>query len=117
MLNSQNGISISLAVRATSVALTYFLLVNWEGLVFWDGGLLNNNPINQLWYGHYDLVTHKESEPPISCIISLGTGDTTIEQPSSWFKLLDDANSVVSLATNTKAKDKDFSRYMSNLNQ
>lgn len=113
----QNDISIKLAVKATSAAPTYFPQVEWEGLVFWDGGLLNNNPVDRLWCARYDTVGPRESEPPISCVLSLGTGHTKPSLPSSWFQLVGDVNSMVALATNTKAKDKDFSRHMSNLNQ
>ncbi|KAF9368703.1 hypothetical protein CPB97_004325 [Podila verticillata] len=114
---NQDDISIKLAVKATSAAPTYFPEVDWKGLVFWDGGLLNNNPVDRLWYARYDTVGPRESRPPISCVLSLGTGHTRPSLPSSWFQLVGDVNSMVALATNTKAKDKDFSRHMSNLNQ
>ncbi|KAF9273494.1 hypothetical protein BGZ74_004751, partial [Mortierella antarctica] len=64
LLQGRDEISIGLTVKATSAAPTYFPEVVWKpksvekslwekkgaenGLVFWDGGLLNNNPINQL---------------------------------------------------------------------
>ncbi|KAG0087886.1 hypothetical protein BGZ92_006875 [Podila epicladia] len=123
MRKGQDKVSISLAARATSAAPTYFPEVVWKpegvkkGLVFWDGGLLNNNPIDQLWSARYDLVKPEEPEPPISCVISLGTGYTRPGDPSSsWFKLAGVISSVVALATNTNAKGKDFSRHMSDLN-
>ncbi|KFH73025.1 hypothetical protein MVEG_00250 [Podila verticillata NRRL 6337] len=122
MQTGRGEINISLAMRATSAAPIYFPEVVWkpegveEGLVFWDGGLLNNNPIDQLWYARYDVVGPHEPEPPISCVVSLGTG---YRHPgdsfSSWSKLVGIASSVVALATNTNAKNKDFSRYMSDL--
>ncbi|KAF9317232.1 hypothetical protein BG003_001048 [Podila horticola] len=120
----QYQISIGLAVKATSAAPSYFPAVVWKpeddekGLVFWDGGLLNNNPIDQLWYARLDLVSPEEPEPRISCVISLGTGYTKPGDPaSSWFKLAGILSSVVALATNTNAKGKDFSRHMSDLNR
>lgn len=124
MKKGRDEINISLAMRATSAAPIYFPEVVWkpegieEDLVFWDGGLLNNNPIDQLWYARYDLVGSLEPEPPISCVISLGTGyKPPGDSLSSWLKLVGIASSVVALATNTNAKNKDFSRHMSNLNQ
>ncbi|KAG0286190.1 hypothetical protein BGZ98_005175 [Dissophora globulifera] len=120
----KNEISISLAVKATSAAPTFFPDVVWkpkgveEGLVFWDGGLLNNNPIDQLWYARYDVVGSKESEPCISCIISLGTGYTKPGSSlSSWSKLVGVVSSVVALATNTNAKGKEFTRHISDLKE
>jgi len=112
-------IDISLAVRATSAAPTYFPEVSWqpEGakkpLIFWDGGLLNNNPVDQLWYARCDVVEPTEPEPPISCVISFGTGYVTPKDTNhSWSKLFAIANSVIGFATNTNAKGKDFSRHM-----
>lgn len=123
MREGKDEISISLAVKATSAAPTYFPEVVWrpkgveKHLVFWDGGLLNNNPIDQLWYARYDVVGPEEPEPPISCVISLGTGYTRPSGPPCWcLKLLGIVSSVVALATNTNAKGKDFSRYMTDLN-
>ncbi|KAF9292901.1 hypothetical protein BGZ74_000117 [Mortierella antarctica] len=124
VLKGQDEVSISLAARATSAAPTYFPEVVWkpegvnQGLVFWDGGLLNNNPVDQLWYARYDVVKPDEPEPPISCVISLGTGYTRPGNPSSsWFKLPGVISSVVALATNTNTRGKDFSRHMSDLNE
>ncbi|KAF9343942.1 hypothetical protein BGX26_004995 [Mortierella sp. AD094] len=124
VLKGQDEISIGLAVKATSAAPTYFPEVVWKpegaekGLVFWDGGLLNNNPIDQLWYARHDVVGPEEPEPLISCVISLGTGYTKPGDPaSSWFKLVGVVSSVVALATNTNAKGKDFSRHISDLNR
>ncbi|KAI3391247.1 hypothetical protein diail_7682, partial [Diaporthe ilicicola] len=118
MQEHQGKIGISLATRATSAAPTYFPEVQFlEGrskLMFWDGGLLNNNPIDQLWSARYDLVEPEEPEPYVSCVISLGTGYVRADNPSSsWFQLLGTASSVMDFATNTNPKGKDFSRYMS----
>lgn len=85
--------------------------------MFWDGGLLNNNPIDQLWYARFDVVGPKEPEPPISCVISLGTGyKKPGNSSSSFLKLIGIASSVVALATNANAKDRDFSRHTKDLN-
>lgn len=118
MKRYQGEIGISIATRATSAAPTYFPQVEFlEGpskLIFWDGGLLNNNPIDQLWSSRYDLVKPDEPEPYVSCVISLGTGYLRADNPSnSWFQLLGTASSVMDFATNTNPKGKDFSRHMS----
>jgi predicted acylesterase/phospholipase RssA len=67
-------IPITEAALATSAAPTYLPEVIWERLKFWDGGLLNNNPINQLWAARYDLAATTTDPPsPIDCVVSLGT--------------------------------------------
>ncbi|RSL95723.1 hypothetical protein CEP52_011911 [Fusarium oligoseptatum] len=122
----QDKVTISLATRATSAAPTYFPEVTFlqgtpkskdhERLVFWDGGLLNNNPIDQLWYSRYKLTQPHDPPPAISCVISLGTGYTKPDPPSeSWFQLVDVAAEVMEFSTNTNAKAKDFTRHMTTL--
>lgn len=131
MRDPKNKITISLAARATSAAPTFFPEVNFpiekpfkqltgeeklKNLVFWDGGLLNNNPIDQLWYARYELVQHVEPAPSISCVISLGTGFIKAESPASaWFHLTGVVSSVLDFSTNTNAKGKDFTRHMNRL--
>jgi hypothetical protein len=71
-------IPIKVAVRATSAAPTYFPPVEMVkgrlgGVEFWDGGLLNNNPIDQLWRARVDLVQDTEPLPKVACVLSLGT--------------------------------------------
>ncbi|KAF4470437.1 Calcium-independent phospholipase A2-gamma [Fusarium albosuccineum] len=115
-------ITINIAARATSAAPTFFPEVkfpeNSPELVFWDGGLLNNNPIDQLWYTRFELVDPKDPAPPVSCVISLGTGYLSPGKPTaSWFKLVGVASKVMDFATNTNAKGKDFSRHMTHMNQ
>lgn len=127
MALNQDKVTISLATRATSAAPTYFPEVTFpegtpkskdnERLVFWDGGLLNNNPIDQLWYSRYELTQPHEPPPAISCVISLGTGYTKPDSPSeSWFQLVGVAAEVMEFSTNTNAKAKDFTRHMTTLN-
>lgn len=122
MKKSQDKVTISLAARATSAAPTFFPEVKFPErkpeLLFWDGGLLNNNPIDQLWYSRYELVQPEEPPPAISCVISLGTGYVKADSPSdSWFQLAGVASEVMDFATNTNAKGKDFSRHMTQLNK
>ncbi|KAG0049552.1 hypothetical protein BGZ83_005591 [Gryganskiella cystojenkinii] len=111
-----NQINIRDAVRATTAAPTYFKQKTWnptrirgEKLIFWDGGLLNNNPIDQLWDERHDLIAPAATKLPISCVISLGTGHIKLgDSPSLWFKLIGLASSLMSFATNTNAKDMSF---------
>ncbi|RMJ18508.1 hypothetical protein CDV36_001786 [Fusarium kuroshium] len=115
----QDKVTISLATRATSAAPTYFPEVTFpegtpkskdhERLVFWDGGLLNNNPIDQLWYSRYELTQPHEPPPAISCVISLGNGYTKPDSPQNHAE-------VMEFSTNTNAKAKDFTRHMATLN-
>lgn len=125
-------VTISLAARATSAAPTFFPEVNFPinkplkaltpaeklaNLVFWDGGLLNNNPIDQLWYARYELVQPNEPPPAISCVISLGTGFVESESLSGGMLHLKGViSSVMAFSTNTNAKGKDMTRHFSRLN-
>ncbi|KAJ4401565.1 hypothetical protein N0V91_007869 [Didymella pomorum] len=122
----------ALAARATSAAPTFFPEVNFPinkplkaltpaeklaNLVFWDGGLLNNNPIDQLWYARYELVQPNEPPPAISCVISLGTGFVESESLSGGMLHLKGViSSVMAFSTNTNAKGKDMTRHFSRLN-
>ncbi|KAM0543963.1 hypothetical protein ACHAPJ_012058 [Fusarium lateritium] len=123
MAEHGHKVTISIAARATSAAPTFFPEVKFPGnnpdpLVFWDGGLLNNNPIDQVWYARYELVDPKGPPPAISCVISLGTGYLSPGKGQSYFiKLVGVASKVMAFATNTNAKGKDFSRHMSHLQE
>lgn len=120
-------ITIGTAALATSAAPTYFPQVEWKApdqklLTFWDGGLLNNSPIDQLWYNRFELVGPDEDEPDVSCLISLGTGYVGPGGSSNRFadlipgaRALETAGAVLSFATNADAKGKDFSRHYSTL--
>lgn len=132
MSKHHEEVTISLAARATSAAPTFFPEVNFPinkplkaltpaeklaNLVFWDGGLLNNNPIDQLWYARYELVQPNEPPPAISCVISLGTGFVESESLSGGMLHLKGViSSVMAFSTNTNAKGKDMTRHFSRLN-
>lgn len=109
------NVSISVAARATSAAPTYLPEVIWEGLKFWDGGLLNNNPIHQLWAARYDLAAEHAPAPPISCILSLGTRWSK-ERPASVFRFFNTISQTSSFITNTEAKHRDFQRELNCIN-
>lgn len=122
MSTHQESVTISLAARATSAAPTYFVEVPFpenskkgdrDRLVFWDGGLLNNNPIDQLWYSRYELTPNDQAAPAVSCVISLGTGYVAPDAPlESWLQVAGIAGEVMEFATNTNAKGRDFSRHV-----
>jgi hypothetical protein len=117
---SAQKLTITEATRATSAAPTYFPELNVktkdgppaEFLTFWDGGLLNNNPIDQVWRARLDLVNEKEAAPKVGCILSIGTSWSTADPPgfldawipaksdgkgwTDWFK--NQANKIMSKA-------------------
>ncbi|KIW45558.1 uncharacterized protein PV06_03939 [Exophiala oligosperma] len=111
-----NKITIKDAARATSAAPTYLKEVDIQGLKFWDGGLLNNNPIDQVWDNRGDLVSREAPNPPIKCIVSLGT--THPEHESSKrpgrgiSRFFNTISKTVAFVTNTEAKHRDFDRNM-----
>ncbi|KFY95917.1 hypothetical protein V500_02617 [Pseudogymnoascus sp. VKM F-4518 (FW-2643)] len=107
--------SISVAACATSAAPTYLPEVKYETPLllfrFWDGGLLNNNPIDQLWRARYDLVKPDEPAPPVSSVVSLGTSWSTA---TSWspFRFINTVTTAASFITNTESKHMDFKRFI-----
>ncbi|KAH6644845.1 acyl transferase/acyl hydrolase/lysophospholipase [Boeremia exigua] len=124
MAANPHHVTISLAARATSAAPTFFPEVHFpptpkpsrQGLTFWDGGLLNNNPIDQLWYARYELTPHASPPPRIASVLSLGTGYIPAESPgAAWFHLSGVVSSVMDFSTNTNAKAKDFTRHVERL--
>jgi predicted acylesterase/phospholipase RssA len=108
-------ISISYAARATSAAPTYLPEVDYKGLRFWDGGLLNNNPIHQLWAARYDTTDSETAPAPVvGCILSLGTSWSE-KPPSSIFRFINTVTTATSFMTNTEAKHRDFERELNRL--
>lgn len=95
-LNKSGGIekiTIKEATRATSAAPIYFPPARIFGgkdqgvTEFWDGGLLNNNPIDQLWRARLDLVGPEDPPPKVACVLSLGTSWSTASAPGILDKL------------------------------
>lgn len=116
------NVSISDAACATSAAPTFLPAVNIDGVDFWDGGLLNNNPIHQVWEARYDLAPPLPSdenqvaeEPIVSCVVSIGTGYHT-ETEKLPQNIFDTVTTAISYSTNTRAKDRDFHRSLERLN-
>ncbi|KAL5603360.1 hypothetical protein FOVSG1_006110 [Fusarium oxysporum f. sp. vasinfectum] len=58
------------AARATSAAPFYFPEANIGRSKFWDGGLANNNPVDEVWVEKSLLFQRRA----VKCVISLGTG-------------------------------------------
>jgi hypothetical protein len=140
-----DGISISTAARATSAAPTYLPQVEFpecgpasgndcdgtghqqldKRIVFWDGGLLNNNPIEQLWTARYDLVGAGSPAPRVALVLSLGcTWNTAAADAaatagskgiggvrSALWRFFDLLGRLSDFMTNTEAKNRDFQRY------
>jgi hypothetical protein len=108
------GITVKDAALATSAAPTYLPTVKVDNEEFWDGGLLHNNPINQVWDARYDIVPIKDS-PQVHCVVSIGTGlvKKPVQQP--YWGFFNTVSSIVSYATNKESKHKDFERKMDSL--
>ncbi|KAH7359473.1 acyl transferase/acyl hydrolase/lysophospholipase [Plectosphaerella cucumerina] len=113
-------ITVEQAALATSAAPTYLPKVEVMGEEFWDGGLLNNNPINQVWDARYDLISISQGtpvpEPQVSCVVSIGTGRVKKPVQQSGWVALNTISTAVSYVTNTEAKHKDFCHKIGRLN-
>lgn len=113
-------ITIKEAARATSAAPTYLKQATIQGLNFWDGGLLNNNPIYQAWDNRYDLIGADDHSPHIKCIVSLGTTHPDFKEAKKKnfiAKFFNTLSKTVAFATNTEAKHRDFERNMQQYNR
>lgn len=109
-----NDIPIINAARATSAAPVYLPEEEWRGMKFWDGGVLNNNPIEQIWNARFDLVGPLDPPPRVSCVLSLGCGyveDPKAKKPPALMKVFSiGARFMESFMANTEAKTLDFQR-------
>lgn len=115
-------ITIRDAVRATSAAPTYLPPEIIQKIPFWDGGCLNNNPIDQVWAARYDLASGENNEPYVQTVLSIGTTyndvrDKVPSGPISRLKYI--LGTSLNFMTNTEAKHLDFKRniYRRNLRQ
>jgi len=132
-----SDITIVDAARATSAAPVYLPEVSLMRTIsdsrgkqvptvfkFCDGGLLNNNPIDQVWDNRYDLDNSKAQDqtPVTTCVVSIGCGWCDPKPPPSGMfgrtkRLFSTMLSAVSFATNTEAKHRDFERNIKRINQ
>lgn len=116
-MGKMRDISISYAAGATSVAPTYLPEVEWEGLRFWDGGFLNNNPIHQLWAARFDTTDSETATAPVvGCVLSLGTSWSK-KAPPTIFRFINTVSDTIPFLTNTEAKHRDFERELNRLRQ
>lgn len=127
-----SDISIMDAAKATSAAPTYLPEVKLTREVdaqdtvfrFWDGGLLNNNPVHQVWDNRYDLdESPKQNQTPVTtCVVSIGCGWSDPKPPPSGLfartrRFVGAMLSGLEYATNTEAKHRDFERNVRRINQ
>ncbi|KAF2863270.1 FabD/lysophospholipase-like protein [Piedraia hortae CBS 480.64] len=106
-------IDIISAARATSAAPIYLPAETWQGIRFWDGGVLNNNPVDQLWNARYDLVAQGEPPPLVECMVSLGCGLSDMPQKKWWWwlRVAEVASRYVqTFLVNSIARHRDFAR-------
>ncbi|RMZ77382.1 hypothetical protein DV737_g4393, partial [Chaetothyriales sp. CBS 132003] len=119
-------ITLKQACRATSAAPTYLPEMLIDGIGFWDGGLLNNNPVDQVWDARYDLPdartvvdvstgTVTYIEPTVACVVSIGTSyfPQLVKKAAPGGRgginsLIITAIRALGFATNTEAKHWDF---------
>ena len=101
-------ITIWEAARATSAAPTYFPEMKFKGVTFWDGGLLNNNPIDQLWNARFDAE-------PVRCILSLGASRPT-KTVLGPFALVNKIKQIAGFLTDCEPKHQDFERMIRRMN-
>jgi predicted acylesterase/phospholipase RssA len=113
-----SDVTIQEAARATSAAPTYLPEMIIKNFKFWDGGLLNNNPVVQVWDARYDLAAETQT-PAVSCVLSIGTSWSTHKPVSSNFfkRFLNTISQTIAFATNTEAKHRDFERNIRRANQ
>lgn len=122
-------VTILEAARATSAAPTYLPEMVIERpdpardnqnvkFRFWDGGLLNNNPVDQVWDARFDLAS-LNSNPHISLVVSIGTSWSESQPLTTRLltRLVNTITQTVSFATNTEAKHKDFKRNIGRMNR
>lgn len=116
-LAQMKDVSILTAATATSAAPTFLPPVQWQGLKLWDGGLLNNNPVHQLWRARSDLVQNNQPDAEVACVVSIGTGYQNDSVPlyQRMFRIFDTAIRSFKFVTNTEAVHKDFKNYIDRL--
>jgi hypothetical protein len=86
------------AARATSAAPFYFPTAVIGRKRFWDGGLANNNPVQEVWAEAQGLFRAR----PANCIISLGTGFSERKPRRSLLPVLGRGKKILKNVTNTE---------------
>jgi predicted acylesterase/phospholipase RssA len=91
------------AARATSAAPTFFDPLEIENIAtLRDGGLLNNNPINEV----IPEIQTEFDDRGISCLVSIGTGVSKTE--SFGYGLISIAKACKNIATDTEKAELTF---------
>jgi Patatin-like phospholipase len=99
------------AARATSAAPFYFPSARVpearkaEGRKFWDGGLSMNNPVQKVWDERTNAFN---GEPPVACMISLGTGSCEKKPTRSFLPLIGTVKLFLQKLTDVQKVHKDF---------
>ncbi|KAK7182273.1 hypothetical protein PSPO01_11746 [Paraphaeosphaeria sporulosa] len=97
------GCTIWEAARATSAAPFYFPPAFISDMEFWDGGVQNNNPIDEVDAERRDLWPLRK----ISCIISIGTGKSS-KVKSTGLLALRTFKALLDNLTNTEIRHQAF---------
>jgi Patatin-like phospholipase len=107
------------AARATSAAPSFFdsIKIGDYGEEFADGGTGANNPVRTLWIeAKNNLLRPGESlEENLKCLVSIGTGVPSIKPFGN--SLLEVAQTLKSIATETEATAESFHRDHSELDE
>ena len=94
------------AARATSAAPFYFPTARVNGVKFWDGGLENNNPVDEVWA--------EKGRERAACVVSLGTGISLQKKARSWLPALGKGKKILGNVTKTEGRHRNFQEKMEN---
>jgi hypothetical protein len=81
-----------------------------KGVKFWDGGLVNNNPIDEVWNERGYLFPHQ----PTTCVIILGTGVTEQRPPKSILPVIGKGKRILENVTDVQRVHIRFKGQMEN---
>ena len=98
--------------RATSAATTFFedVIIGPYRSRYTEGGLVSNNPINQVWSEAQDIWCREEGnlQEKAKCIVSIGTGNPGVKPLSDTYLKL--SSSSMDLVTQTEKTAGEFER-------
>ncbi|XHG05634.1 hypothetical protein AWENTII_008850 [Aspergillus wentii] len=89
------------ACRATSAAPLYFPEIEINGQKYWDGGMMSNNPIFEV----YDEAKNVCEGRSFDAIVSIGTGKPQHMNPAQGFGIV---KYMAAQMTNTEGKHEEF---------
>jgi predicted acylesterase/phospholipase RssA len=98
------------ACRATSAASTFFdpISIGMHEEQYLDGATGANNPVRELWTAAKDLWPEGHLEDKIKCLVSIGTGQPSLEPFGE--SLVDVATTLLAIATDTERTAEVFAR-------